>query len=236
MSALLTYRSRNSFESRFGRNVPDPSRHPYLKDNFQNPTTPQAEHWAVHNEGFQNGKGPRPPSPPESPKKNKRRDSDPYQPVKRPCPTYFSAQSYLRYQGTKFVKRFDPNCYIAITRKLDTHDVSRDRGGDVQSVLQSIKQPVLVIGIESDGLFTIEEQEELAKHIPNSKLERINSPEGHDAFLLQFAEVNRHIVTFLKGVQPEIMNKLVDGVAPGETTIGSAKEGTTGEVDDITSW
>lgn len=45
------------------------------------------------------------------------------------APQIFSAQSYLRYQGDKFVKRFDANCYIHLTRKMDSHDVARDRWG-----------------------------------------------------------------------------------------------------------
>lgn len=244
MSALLTYRSRNSFETRFGRNIPDPSRHPYINTPYTKPSTPQEEHWAVHNEGFRNAKGPRPPSPPSSPvaltppRTTSEAGSDPYQPVRRPCPTYFSAQSYLRYQGDKFVKRFDANCYIAITRKLDTHDVSRGRGGNVREALAQIEQPTLIIGIESDGLFTIDEQEELAKCIPNAHLEKINSPEGHDAFLLQFAEVNRHISTFLKEHLPEIMEKEGQGLPleNGEVTVGRVKANMTGEVDDITHW
>jgi homoserine O-acetyltransferase len=91
--------------------------------------------------------------------------------------TYFSAQSYLRYQGGKFIKRFDSNCYIAMTRKLDTHDVSRGRAENVAEALKLIEQPTLVLGIESDGLFTFAEQQELAEHIPNARLGRINSQE-----------------------------------------------------------
>lgn len=60
-------------------------------------------------------------------------------------PTVFSAQNYLRYQGDKFIHRFDANCYIAITRKMDVHDVSAGRG-DLVDVLDRIVQPSLVIG------------------------------------------------------------------------------------------
>lgn len=60
-------------------------------------------------------------------------------------PTVFSAQNYLRYQGDKFIHRFDANCYIAITRKMDVHDVSAGRGNLVD-VLDGIVQPSLVIG------------------------------------------------------------------------------------------
>ena len=75
-------------------------------------------------------------------------------------PTYFSAQSYMRYNGSKFINRFDANCYIAISRKLDTNDLSRGRvnapndanGDPLVHVLKDLSTPTLVIGIESDHL------------------------------------------------------------------------------------
>jgi homoserine O-acetyltransferase len=157
--------------------------------------------------------------------------------------TYFSAQQYLRYQGEKFVKRFDGNCYIAITRKLDTHDVSRGRVSPdsetpMKDALAQIKQPTLIIGIESDGLFTFDEQQELAAGIPNARLRKIDSPEGHDAFLLQFEQVNHHILEFLNDVLPDIQSapgdeSLIpkeDGAAVKDSVFGEA------EVEDITAW
>jgi homoserine O-acetyltransferase len=164
---------------------------------------------------------------------------------KRPS-TFFSAQSYLRYQGEKFVKRFDGNCYISITRKLDTHDVSRDRVDPssktpVADALAMIEQPALVLGIESDGLFTFAEQEELAAGIPNANLRTIDSPEGHDAFLLQFEQVNRHILEFLRRMFPEIMNKPASSGSEVEIEDGvgrKTKNSTFGEaeVEDMTAW
>lgn len=118
----------------------------------------------------------------------------------------FSAQSYLRYQGSKFVHRFDPNCYISITRKLDTHDIARGRFCSIKEALASLTQPALVLGIESDGLFTFEEQREIAEGLPNGRLEKITSPEGHDGFLLEFDQVNRHIMGFMREMMPEIMS------------------------------
>jgi homoserine O-acetyltransferase/O-succinyltransferase len=153
--------------------------------------------------------------------------------------TYFSAQSYLRYQGEKFVKRFDSNCYIAMTRKLDTHDVSRGRTDTIAEALALIEQPTLVLGIESDGLFTFAEQEELAEHIKHARLERIDSPEGHDAFLLQFEQVNRYILAFLREVLPDIMEKDGGGKAAAESSVGQLTKSSTfgeAEVDDITAW
>lgn len=166
--------------------------------------------------------------------------------AKPPTPkptTYFSAQTYLRYQADKFVGRFDANCYIAITRKLDTHDVSRGRAPSVREALSQLSQPALVIGIESDGLFTYAEQQELAECIPNARLACIDSPEGHDAFLLQFKEVNALILGFLRETLPEIMDKPGrevrervwenEDVEKGEDGV---KRVGVGEVDDITAW
>ena len=143
----------------------------------------------------------------------------------------------------KFVKRFDGNCYIAITRKLDTHDVSRYRvpassEAPIRDALAQIQQPTLVLGIESDGLFTFDEQREIAESVPNARLRKIESPEGHDAFLLQFEQVNNHIIEFLKDVLPDIMD------SPGceemvENGVGAlTKTSVFGEAEagDITAW
>ena len=169
----------------------------------------------------------------------------------KPISTYYSAQSYLRYQGEKFIKRFDANCYIAITRKLDTHDISRHRypeGEDEQSLdpvsalhhaLSLIEQPTLVLGIQSDGLFTYAEQQELAAHIPNAELKTIDSPDGHDAFLLEFDQVNRHLLGFLNQNLPDIMNRTPNpDIVSSDPGMEATKTSTFGEaeVDDITAW
>lgn len=266
MAALLTYRSRNSFEARFGRNIPDPSRRQTILEH-PTPSTPSEAHFHIHNDGHKWKRSPprQTPARPDS-KENtepevasqesqhaqEKSSLDPqfHGPAKNgngsltgedvipTGSTYFSAQSYLRYQGQKFVKRFDSNCYIAMTRKLDTHDVSRGRTGTISEALALIEQPTLVLGIESDGLFTFAEQEELAEHIPNARLERIDSPEGHDAFLLQFEQVNKYILSFLREVLPDIMEKDSNGVVE-ESTVGEITKSSTfgeAEVGDITAW
>lgn len=255
MSALLTYRSRNSFESRFGRNIPDPAKVQTISGRPRpSPSTPSEAHFHIHNDGHnvkrsslsrtnsgsnvQTGAS-NSPQPAESadpqfhgPQKGSLTGGDAL-----PTSTYFSAQSYLRYQGTKFVKRFDGNCYIAMTRKLDTHDVSRNRADTIAEALGLIEQPTLVLGIESDGLFTFAEQEEIAAHIKGARLEKIDSPEGHDAFLLQFEQVNRYVLGFLKEVLPDIMGK--DGEAPEAVPVGKITKSSAfgeAEVEDITAW
>ncbi|KAI1450209.1 homoserine O-acetyltransferase [Annulohypoxylon stygium] len=258
MSALLTYRSRNSFEARFGRNIPDPARRQTIRERPR-PSTPSEAHFHIHNDGHKTTRLSRnnshtdsqPATPNETnaskangtngqsldPQFSGPKTDSPDKEESIPTTTYFSAQSYLRYQGEKFVKRFDSNCYIAITRKLDTHDVSRYRADSIAEALALIEQPTLVLGIESDGLFTFAEQQELAEHIKNARLEKIDSQEGHDAFLLQFEQVNKYILEFLHQTLPDIMARQgghVEAASVGQLT----KSSTFGEaeVEDITAW
>jgi homoserine O-acetyltransferase/O-succinyltransferase len=265
MSALLTYRSRDSFEARFGRNTPDTSKKQTINTRSR-PGTPPNQHFAIHNEGNRNA---------GSPRYTRNGDStmvtgalttqaveeftvtDPQfhgatplpttvKPSKKPISTYYSAQSYLRYQGEKFIKRFDANCYIAITRKLDTHDVSRGRTDasgsamqeQVRAALEMIEQPTLILGIHSDGLFTYAEQQELAAAIPNSTLKTIDSSEGHDAFLLEFRQVNTMILDFMRSELSAIMEREPQNWPPTRSEPQSVKASTFGEaeVEDITAW
>lgn len=274
MSALLTYRSRDSFEARFGRNTPDPLKRQSVNGVENRPSTPSNDHWSIHNDGHKSTRGSRPPSTNGTPtitphdisltSSSTNTQASPAAvftdpqfngtteftvPVltrKSSGPThhYFSAQSYLRYQGTKFVGRFDSNCYIAITRKLDTHDVSRNRASTVKEALLQIEQPALILGIQSDGLFTFAEQQELADGIPNSRLGKIDSPEGHDAFLLQFEQVNRYLLDFFREVLPDIMERPgihaeEQGSGLGLDGVGSITKSSTfgeAEVEDLTAW
>lgn len=118
----------------------------------------------------------------------------------------FAVESYLRYQGEKLVRRFDANCYVRLTQLMDTHDVARGRG-DYPAVLGRITQPALVVGIDSDVLYPLEEQEELARHLASAELAVLSSPHGHDAFLIEFDSleailrpwINAHVVTGVSG-------------------------------------
>ncbi|OQR94858.1 homoserine O-acetyltransferase [Achlya hypogyna] len=97
----------------------------------------------------------------------------------------FVVQSYLDYQGDKFLSRFDANAYVAVTRTMDTHDVGRGRGGLEPALRQLGEIPVAVVGIDSDVLYPLSEQKQLHSLIPGSKLHVIQSPHGHDGFLLE---------------------------------------------------
>jgi len=109
----------------------------------------------------------------------------------------FQIKSYLNYQGDKFLTRFDPLSYWVLTKKMDTHDVADGREGTYEEVLGSIKQPTLVLGVDSDLLYPNVEQEELADLIPNAEIEIFSSPEGHDGFLLEQAAIGNATSKFL---------------------------------------
>lgn len=97
----------------------------------------------------------------------------------------YEVESYLNYQGQKFIERgFDANSYIRLTKMMDSHDVSRGRGDYIQ-VMNSIRIPTMIIGITSDVLYPVNEQEELADYLGNSELHLVDSDEGHDGFLLE---------------------------------------------------
>jgi homoserine O-acetyltransferase len=95
----------------------------------------------------------------------------------------FQVQSYLRHQGSKFVQRFDANAYVTLTQVMDSHDLGRGRGG-IEAALTAMETPALIVGSRSDVLYTPDEQRELALHLPRSELAFLDSPHGHDAFLI----------------------------------------------------
>lgn len=108
----------------------------------------------------------------------------------------FKASSYQRYQGQKLRKRFNVYSYLRLSKAMDSHNVGRNRGG-VEQALANIQARALVIGIQSDILFPVEEQQRLAKGIPDAKLEIINSQYGHDGFLVENDRITKVLAAFL---------------------------------------
>ncbi|HKT32165.1 MAG TPA: homoserine O-acetyltransferase [Gammaproteobacteria bacterium] len=104
----------------------------------------------------------------------------------------FEIESWLRHHGDKLVKRFDAASYVTLTRAMDTHDLARDR-----SDLSVLSMPALVVGITSDLLYPLAEQQELAALLPNAEPEVLDSPHGHDAFLIETEQLNQLVAEFL---------------------------------------
>lgn len=111
--------------------------------------------------------------------------------------TQLKASSYQQYQGEKLVKRFNAYSYYLFTNAMDSHDVGRNRPSR-EAALGTIKANTTIVGITSDILFPIEEQEFLQNYIPNSKLVAIESSFGHDGFLIE-SDVMSNIVKNVLG-------------------------------------
>ena len=109
----------------------------------------------------------------------------------------YKAGSYQRYQGEKLVKRFNAYSYYILSKAMDNHNITRNRE-DAKKVLSSVKCNVLVLGITSDYLYPLEEQQLLAKLIPHSMFVEINSDYGHDGFLIENEQMSKILSAFLK--------------------------------------
>jgi len=110
----------------------------------------------------------------------------------------WQVKSYLEYQGEKFLSRFDPVTYVKMTEQMDSHDIARGRGASTDDILGQIEIPALVMGIDSDVLYPLKEQEHIAEHLPNGSLKVIHGDDGHDGFLLEQDQVGNHIIEFMK--------------------------------------
>lgn len=108
----------------------------------------------------------------------------------------FQVQSYLNYQGKKLVERFDANSYISITHAMDLHDLSFKRE-QIGNVMDSVKCKGLVVGINSDILYPAVEQREIAILLRNCNYAEIQSPHGHDAFLIEFDQLSKILQDFI---------------------------------------
>ena len=113
----------------------------------------------------------------------------------------FAVESYLDFHGNKFTRRFDAGSYVALVQAMNSHDIGRGRGG-VVAALERLELPTLVLGIPSDRLFTLDGQDLIAEHAPGSldgdRATRIDSPFGHDAFLIEFELVGAQLARLLE--------------------------------------
>lgn len=108
----------------------------------------------------------------------------------------YRAASYVRYQGQKFIDRFDAHCYYKLLNALDTHNVARGRT-DVATALSRIKAATLSIGFSTDLLIPVIEQQLIADLIPQARYVEIETEFGHDAFLIEIQKLQEAIRSFL---------------------------------------
>src|ERR1700744_1684257 len=116
------------------------------------------------------------------------------------------ATSYQNYQGQKLVNRFNAHSYWYLSKAMDSHNVGRDRKG-VEKALSLIKAKTLVIGIKSDLLFPVEEQQYLFRHIPKAAFAEFDSFYGHDGFLIETEILTNIIISFFK---TDVKGKIIE--------------------------
>ena len=236
MVAMLTYRSDQSFKSRFNRKPAAPPKSSALPQEETGLPTPSPsdtgsiDGQVSSSEGGEVAKSAILESESEFREKKKSLQS--------PFPVRFTAQSYMQYQASKFLKRFDANCYIHLTVKMDTHDVTRDRiatgdgqrpnNKDVKKILSGIPPGALVVSVESDVLFKNEYQLQLAELLPDARFVNLDSDDGHDGFLLEFKALSNLITGHLQGKFPQ----LYEGEPVASFGKSEAYQSTFGEAED----
>ena len=118
----------------------------------------------------------------------------------------YKASSYQHYQGEKLVNRFNAYSYWFLSKIMDSHNAGRGRRG-VEKALSLIRARTLVIGIKSDVLFPIEEQQYLFRHIPKSAFSELESFYGHDGFLIETGALTSVITSFFK---TDVKGKIIE--------------------------
>jgi homoserine O-acetyltransferase/O-succinyltransferase len=113
----------------------------------------------------------------------------------------FAIQSYLEAHARRFVRAFDPNCYLYISRGMDRFDLAQHGGSNREVLARAQVESALVIGVESDMLFAIAEQRALAQDFIQAGVKTQFAPldciEGHDSFLIDIKRFGEQLRTFL---------------------------------------
>ena len=113
----------------------------------------------------------------------------------------FEVENYLDHHGDKLIRRFDTNSYLIIGKAMDLHDVARGRGS-LQTAASRISAPVLSMGISSDILYPTYQQKQIRDIISETggscEYVEIDSPHGHDAFLINLDQVGQPLDDFLQ--------------------------------------
>ncbi|MEK9690509.1 MAG: homoserine O-acetyltransferase [Pelagibacteraceae bacterium] len=114
----------------------------------------------------------------------------------------FQIESYLRYQGSVFVDRFDANSYLYITRAMDYFDLSRNFDGNLSKAFKNTKTKFFIISFTSDWLYPTQENKEIVIALnaigADVGFVEIDSDKGHDSFLLDVPEFLKALKNFIE--------------------------------------
>jgi len=123
----------------------------------------------------------------------------------------FQIESYLRYQGSNFVDRFDANSYLYITRAMDYFDLEKQFDGNLSNAFKNTKTKFCVISFSSDWLYPTSENKEIVIALntcgANVGFVEIDSDKGHDSFLLNVPEFLKTVKEFLESSYREFANE-----------------------------
>ena len=115
----------------------------------------------------------------------------------------FEVESYLRHQGSSFVRRFDANSYLTVTRAMDWFDLAAEYDGDLSAAFAGTKTRFCLVSFTSDWLFPTAQSRSIARALnraaANVSFVEIDSDKGHDAFLLDEPDFARTLAGFLSG-------------------------------------
>lgn len=116
----------------------------------------------------------------------------------------FQVERYLEYQGHKLVRRFDANSYLLLTKAMDLHDLGRGRGG-MAAAFGRVRVPLLSVGVGSDILYPPHQSREIVDLATSAGLDatfaELDSPHGHDAFLIESEQLGALIRAFVDRVE-----------------------------------
>jgi len=123
----------------------------------------------------------------------------------------FQIESYLRYQGSNFVDRFDANSYLYITRAMDYFDLEKQFDGNLSNAFKNTKTKFCVVSFSSDWLYPTSENKEIVIALnscgANVGFVEIDSDKGHDSFLLNVPEFLKTVKEFLESSYREFANE-----------------------------
>jgi len=118
----------------------------------------------------------------------------------------FEVEAYLEHQALRFSEAFDANAYLYLSRAMDQFDLAEHGGGSLEAAFAAFgTRRALVLGVETDLLFPIDQQREIATHLENAgcdvEFRAFPSIQGHDAFLVDLPRFEPAIGGFMSRIE-----------------------------------